>query len=81
MFFQQMSAKSKGFTDLKTENDPLMKGVEVLSLLPAPKPGPKTVFIPARTGNSEKFTFDGDLLAKNAAEIVALKDETKQLRS
>ena len=75
-----MSAQSKEFADLKTENDRLKKEMEVLSLLPAPKPEQETVSTPAPTEISGKSNLDGDLLAKNAAEIDALKDETKQLK-
>lgn len=73
-----MSAKSKEFADLKTENDRLKKEMEVLSLLPAPKPEQGKVSLPARTGISGKSTVDGDLLAEKATEIDAPKDEIKQ---
>lgn len=74
-----MSAKSKEFADLKTENDRLKKEMEVLSLLPAPKPEQEKVSLPAQTEISGKSTVDGDLLAEKATESDALKDEIKLL--
>lgn len=74
-----MSAKSKEYADLKTENERLKNEMEVLSLLPAPKPEQEKASLPAQTEISENSTVDGDLLAEKAAEIDALKDENKQL--
>ena len=64
--------------DLKTENDRLKKEMEMLSLLPAPKPEQEKLSYPARTGISGKSTVDGDLLTEKAKEDDALKDEIKQ---